>query len=106
MSLLGKHGIVEVGELCVQNAHYLARRISQIDGFGLRYSGSFFNEFVVTTPVDAFEILRSLESEKILAGIPLAWFYPDRKNELLVAVTEKRKCEDLDRFAAALSRFS
>jgi len=106
LSLLGKSGIVEVGEICVQNAHYLARKISEIDGFSMRYSGSFFNEFLVTTPVDAFDVLRELESERILAGIPLTWFDPDRKRELLIAVTEKRNRDDLDRFVLALSRFS
>lgn len=105
LSLLGKSGIVEVGEICVQNAHYLARKITEINGFGMRYPGAFFNEFVVTTPVDALDILKELEADRILAGIPLSWFDSDRKRELLIAVTEKRKKDDLDRFVSALSRF-
>jgi glycine dehydrogenase subunit 1 len=103
LSLLGKAGIVEVGELCVQNAHYLASEISKLPGFGLKYQGSFFNEFVVTTPIDAVSILKLLENKRILAGIPLEWFYPERKKELLIAVTEKRRRSDLDRFVAALA---
>ena len=104
LSLLGKSGIVEVGELCVQKAHYLARKISELDGYSLRFSGAFFNEFVITVPCDAVDLVKDLESQKILAGVPLSWFYPDRKHDLLVAVTEKRSREDLDRFVDALTR--
>ncbi len=104
LSLMGKSGIVEVGELCVRKAHYLADQISAIDGFDMKYRGSFFNEFVITTPCDAVELIEALESERVLAGIPIERFYPDRKRELLVAVTEKRSRDDMDRFATALSR--
>ena len=104
LSLMGKSGIVEVGELCVRKAHYLADQISAIVGFDVKYDGSFFNEFVITTPCDAVELIEALESERVLAGIPIERFYPDRKRELLVAVTEKRSRDDMDRFATALSR--
>jgi len=104
LSLMGKSGIVEVGKLCVRKAHYLADRISAIDGFELKYTGSFFNEFVITTPCDAAVLTEALERDRILAGVPMDWFCADKKRELLVAVTEKRSRDDLDRFAAALSR--
>jgi glycine dehydrogenase subunit 1 len=104
LSLMGRSGIAEVGELCVRKAHYLAERISAIDDIELKYSASFFNEFVVSTPCNAVELVRALEQENILAGIPLGWFNPESERELLIAVTEKRSRDDLDRFATALSR--
>jgi glycine dehydrogenase subunit 1 len=105
LSLLGKSGIVEVAEQCARKAHYLAEEISAIEGYDLVHDGSFFNEFVVTTPCDAAELVEALAKENILSGIPLKWFYPDRERELLIAVTEKKRREDLDRFVSTLSSF-
>ncbi len=103
LSLMGKSGIVKIGELCIQKAHYLAEKISAIDGFSLKYDGPFFNEFVISTPYSSTELIGALEPKRILAGVPLGWFYPECEQELLVAVTEKRSRHDLDRFAAALA---
>jgi glycine dehydrogenase subunit 1 len=103
LSLLGRAGIVEIGETCVRSAHYLADRIASIDGYSMPYTGSFFNEFVIRTPIPARELTDRLEADRILAGIPLEWFCPERKNDLLIAVTEKRTRSDLDRFVDALS---
>ncbi len=106
LSLLGKAGIVEIGETCVRSAHYLAEKIASLDGYSMPYAGSFFNEFVVRTPISARELMGRLEAYKILAGIPLEWFYPDRKNDLLVAVTEKQTRSELDRFVKVLSEIT
>jgi glycine cleavage system pyridoxal-binding protein P len=38
----------------------------------------------------------------ILAGVPLSRFIPQRADQLLIAVTEKHRREDLDRLADAL----
>ncbi len=102
LSLLGREGITQIADQCTQKAHYLAEQISQINGFDLVYGGPFFNEFVVCTPGRAVDMMKSLENEGILAGVPLEWFYPERDRDLLVAVTEKRTKEDLDRFVDSL----
>jgi len=106
LTLMGKAGMVEVGELCVQNAHYLSDKIGSLDGFSIKYDGPFFNEFVIETPKPSIDVLKNLEERAILAGVPLEWFYPDRKHELLVAVTEKQRKADLDRFVDELSKVS
>jgi glycine dehydrogenase subunit 1 len=103
LSLMGRSGIVRVGELCIQKAHYLANRISALDGFSLKHDAPFFNEFVVLTPCDAVALIRALEGKRILAGIPLVWFHPGSEREMLVAVTEKRSRGDLDRFASEIA---
>jgi glycine dehydrogenase subunit 1 len=46
-----------------------------------------------------------LLKDKIFAGVPLSKFYPDRKNELLIAVTEKRTKEETDFFVEKLKRY-
>ena len=47
--------------------------------------------------------LRNLAAQGILAGYPLSRDYPDREPCLLIAVTEQRTREEIDRLVAALA---
>lgn len=102
LSWLGKEGIQEVAEQCVQKAAYLADRISGIEGFSLSWKAPFFNEFAVKCPVDADKVVKALEQKKILAGYPLGHAYPELKDHLLIAVTEKRTKSEMDDLVAGL----
>lgn len=106
LTVMGPQGLKEVGELCYHKAHYLADRISKIPGFKLTYQSPFFNEFLVSTPKPAAKIVKSLAKKKIFAGVPVSTFYPKRKNELLIAVTEKRTREEMDYFVDSLSQIA
>jgi len=106
MALMGKKGIQEAAELCLQNSHYLADRIAQLKGFGLTFSSPFFKEFVITTPVPPKEIIDALIEKNIFAGIDLSLFDYGFKNEILIAVTEKRTKDEMDLFVELLSDFS
>jgi len=103
LSLMGKHGLREVGEQCLQKAAYLRERLRQITSIQLPFGGPIYNEFVVRTPFPAAQILADLEHEKILGGVPLGDFYAGHENDFLVAVTELHSREQLDHYAAALS---
>ena len=101
MATLGKSGLRRVAELCVHKAHYLADEISKLDGFSL-WDGPFFNEFVVTCPRTATDVVQEALTVGIFAGIPLSRFPNEEPNDLLVAVTEKRTREELDDFVRFL----
>ncbi len=103
LSLMGKTGLREVGEQCVQKTAYLRSKLREIKGVELPFGGPVYNEFVVRTPFRATEILADLEREKILGGIPLGGFYGGHEKDFLVAVTELHSREHLDRYAGALS---
>ena len=103
LSLMGKEGLREVGEQCLQKTAYLRKKLSGIGSVTLPFRGSVYNEFVVRTPFPAAEILADLEHEKILGGIPLGSFYEGHENDFLVAVTELHTREQLDQLAAAIS---
>lgn len=103
MSTLGRKGLREVAEQNVQKSHYAARKISAIDGFGLKFTAPFFNEFVVKTPKPAAALAAKLTENGIIAGLPLEEYYPDMRDSLLVCVTETASREDIDRLAASLS---
>jgi glycine dehydrogenase subunit 1 len=104
LSLLGESGFADLGRTCNARGHELARRIEACPGYGLRYSGPFFREFVVECPVDAGAVVEAARREDILAGIPLSrYFGKDARNQLLVAVTEKHNETDFEKFIKVLS---
>ena len=103
LSLMGKEGLREVGTQCLQKAHYLRDKLRDIKAIEFPMNGPFYNEFVVRTPFPVDTILADLEHEKILAGIPLATFFPESDRDFLIAVTELHTKEQLDHYAAALS---
>ncbi len=105
LALMGKQGIQDVATLCIQNSHYLADRIQQLDGYKLAFSSPFFKEFVITTPVAPGEIIDKLLLQQIYAGIDLSQFDYGIPNGLLIAVTEKRTKEEMDVFLEALKMF-
>lgn len=103
LSLLGKHGLRQVAELCYHKAHYTANQISSLDEFSLWSGKPFFNEFVVECPISASEVNAQLLEENIMGGYDLGQDYPELKNHLLVAVTEMNSKEDIDTFVDVLS---
>jgi glycine dehydrogenase subunit 1 len=104
VSLLGRKGFHLLAQTCLQRAHYLAEKIAGLDGFSLKYSGPFFNEFVVTCPLPAAEVIETLAAQGIMPGIELAQFTPETPQDLLVCVTEKNTPGQLDRYVQALRK--
>ena len=103
LALMGKSGIKQVGNLCIQNSHYLAEQIEKIDGYQLAFSAPFFKEFVVITPINPKIIIEQLAENNIQAGIDLSQFDAGLDNALLIAATEKRTKQDMDTFVKALA---
>ncbi len=62
----------------------------------------FFREFVVRIPEP---LVAALLEERIVPGISLEGDYPEYGSCRLVAVTEKRSLESIDRFAVTAGRF-
>ncbi len=103
LALLGKHGFAALAEVCTRRAHYLAEKIDALPWYTLKYSGPFFNEFVITCPVPPASVIEIMLKEGIMPGIDLSGYYPDRRNELMIAVTEKHMPQHLDRFVDILA---
>ncbi|MCS7197970.1 MAG: aminomethyl-transferring glycine dehydrogenase subunit GcvPA [Candidatus Bipolaricaulota bacterium] len=102
MATLGRHGLRKLAELNLQKAHYLAEKIAKLPGFALRFSGPFFNEFVVRTRKKPSRLLKALRDEGFLGGLDLESYELLDGNNLLVAVTEKRTRDEMDRFVKVL----
>ena len=102
LSLLGKHGFSNLAALNYRRAHQAAARLAAA-GVRARFSAPFFNEFVVEIP-DARARWERLVAEGIMAGFPLAEWYPDLSDCLLVAVTEVHGMDEVERLAAGLCK--
>ncbi len=104
VALMGKQGLVEVGELSAAKAHYAAERLTAIPGVSLRFAAPFFKEFTLKLPAPPDRVVGKLLKQRILAGVPLKRFDRALGDCLLVAVTEKRSRAEIDAFADALAK--
>jgi glycine dehydrogenase subunit 1 len=97
LAAMGKNGFAQVANLCFQKAHYAAEQIASINGFELAFKAPFFKEFVIRSKkVPAQTVVREARQAGILAGVSLECWYPELKDCLLIAVTEKRTREEID----------
>lgn len=104
LTVMGKRGIREVASLNVQKAHYAARVLSGLKGIRLAFSAPFFNEFVLKLPegTDIAALNRKLLEAGFIGGYDLGKCYPELRDHLLVAVTERRSRAEIDAFAERL----
>ncbi len=103
LALLGAEGMRDVALQCLERAHHLAERAARVPGVALLHASPFFREFVLRLPGPASSFVEHALGAHLLAGVPLSRFDRSRPNDLLVAVTEKRSREELDRYADALT---
>jgi glycine dehydrogenase subunit 1 len=102
LSVLGKHGLRKVANLCYQKAHYAASLISKIKGCKVWSDSLFFHEFVVELPFPSKEIHERLLEHDIIAGYDLHRDFSSLDHHILLAVTEMNKKEEIDYFAGVL----
>ena len=84
VSTMGPHGIKHIAETCFHRAHYMAKKLDQIEGFNL-LSKEFFNEFVIQTDISVSKINSFLLENDIEGGIDIS---ANGKNLIMLAVTE------------------
>jgi glycine cleavage system P protein (glycine dehydrogenase) subunit 1 len=104
LAWLGKRGFVELGELLARRTAYARGRLASVDGVELLHEPPVVREFAVTLDAPVADVLDRCAAEGIGAGYPLGRDYPEHENGLLVALTERRSRQDIDRFADVLGR--
>ncbi len=102
LAALGKQGFRELGELCLQKAHYAFRQVTSVPGFEAVFSAPFFDEFVVKSLVPPQQLEHHLEQANIIGGYDLSRDYPGMEHCLLFCVTETRTKEDIDHLVNTL----
>ncbi|OIQ51331.1 putative glycine dehydrogenase (decarboxylating) subunit 1 [Pseudodesulfovibrio hydrargyri] len=102
MCALGELGIKRAARVSVERAHICAERLTSIPGVDMLTKGAFGNEFAVTLPVNAFEVIAKLTERGFVPGFPLGRYFDGLENGLLVACTEKTSEEQIGIFAEML----
>ena len=101
MSLMGAEGLKEVALHCFQKAHYMKSELAKIEKLTVPFTSSFFHEMVIKVP-NADSVLKRMEEKGIFAGIALEKYYPNLKDCILLAVTEKRTKSEIDDYCKYL----
>ena len=101
LALMGRAGLRELAARNVELAHQTAATLNAA-GVPARFSGPFFNEFVVRVPHPGDAITRAA-SQGVIAGVALDRDYPELPDGLLVSVTELNRPADFDRLCDALT---
>ena len=104
LSSLGPDGLREVATLCYRKARYAAAKLAELPGCRVNAAGEvpFFREFVLSTPVPASRVIGFCRERGAIPGLALSRYFPDRANELLVAVTEQYTRDQIDSLASAV----
>jgi glycine dehydrogenase subunit 1 len=103
LSLLGKEGLAHLARLNHARARMLREAMKRA-GISTPFSGPFFNEQVFDVG-DAEAVVARLAKKGIVAGAPLARWYPDHpraKGALLCVATELHSEELIDLFARSV----
>lgn len=106
LSYMGKFGMRQVAELCLQNAHYLANRLAAVPGYRLAFDGAYFNEFVLRCPVSPSLVNARLRDIGIIGGYELGNDYPDLADSILFCATELNRVGDMDRLGTVLGQLA
>jgi glycine dehydrogenase subunit 1 len=94
LSWLGKRGLVELAELMLRRTHY-ARESLCLEAIN---PGPVVREFAVRVP-DLDGLFERARAERVNPGYRLGRDYPEYEDGLLVAITERRTREDIERLA-------
>lgn len=96
MAAMGKSGLKDVAIQSLSKAHYAFNEICKIDGYSPKYSGEFFDEFIIQTPYDIDEINNHLRLLNIEGPLKIS------QSSMLVCVTEASSKDEIDEFISVL----
>jgi len=104
LSWLGPQGLREVGETCMALAEYAKGRLVAT-GLELPFADrATFKEFAVRVGRNARDVVRDALAQGVHPGYALGRDYPGMDDVLLVALTERRTKDQIDRLAEVLAR--
>jgi len=104
MTLLGGDGLARLARINHARARATAEALAKVPGVSV-LNDAYVNEFTVTLPRDARDVVRELADYGVLGGVSLGRLYPEASglhNALLVTATETTSDEDIHALATIL----
>jgi glycine dehydrogenase subunit 1 len=102
MATLGRRGLRSLADANIARAHAARARLTGEGGLEPLFAAPFFNEFTLRVPRLA-EALERCYAARLVPGLPLARWYPELADGLLVCVTEMNEPEEIDALVRELS---
>jgi glycine dehydrogenase subunit 1 len=102
LSWLGRRGIVELAELLVQRTAYARDMLHALEGVEPLHRRPVVREFAVRLDAPVERVIARCRAQKVNPGYALETDDPELHGGLLVAITEQRSREDIDRLAEVL----
>jgi glycine dehydrogenase subunit 1 len=104
LSWLGPQGLRDTGETCLALAAYAKERLTAAGATLAFPEQATFKEFAVRVGRPARDAIREARAQGIHPGYALGRDYHGLDDAVLVAVTEKRTRDEIDRLAEVLAR--
>jgi glycine dehydrogenase subunit 1 len=101
---LGRAGIVELGELLLARTHYARTALTALDGVEAHHDQPVIREFALRLDADVSSVRRYCAQHGVNPGVDVHELTgrPEDRGLLLVAITERRTREHIDRLADVL----
>jgi glycine dehydrogenase subunit 1 len=104
LTWLGPQGLRELGETCLSLSAYAKQQLQERAGLELLFPDrATFKEFAVRVGRNARDVVSAARERGVHPGYALGRDYEGMDDVLLVAVTEKRTPEEIDRLADMLA---
>src|SRR5690348_11897533 len=104
LTWLGPQGLREVGETCLSLAAYAKQQLQARAGLESVFpERTTFKEFAVRVGRNARDVIRDARAQGVHPGYALGRDYEGMDDVLLVALTEQRTPEEIDRLADVLA---
>jgi glycine dehydrogenase subunit 1 len=108
LSWLGRRGLVELAELIARRTAYTRDTLLTLEGVSALHEQPVVREFAVSLGLpdraSVARVIARCATERVTPGYALGRDYPEYADGLLVAVTEQRSREDIDRLVEVLGR--
>jgi len=91
-----------LADLNFLKAEYLRLRLDSLDGVEVKRSSPTYNEFTVCLDQEAEGVVEKMVEKGFAAGFPLCRYYEGMEKYMIIAVTEKRTKEEMDRYVSCL----
>jgi len=106
LASLGPKGLRRLAEVNIDRSHKLKEVLEKFSSVSIRFSGGFFNEFVVSLDLkdgQNRDIYEELKKEGILFGYPLEKDFPKMKRSYLLCATEMTDDGAIEKIVTAFS---
>lgn len=101
----GKEGIHKLALTNYQRTAYLKANLAAIPGISFIGDPPFFNEFCISFGAPIEKVLNHFRNHGIEPGLDLGRYFSNLKDHLLVAVTEMKTKQTLDRYLEVAKTF-